>query len=303
MNRIFSAIILVLVLASVTEAQTSDYELGARFWNTSGETNFAFSFDNSFYGDPTSTIDWINMSGRTGEIFARMTQRRSGVYVKGLLGVGKISNGNFIDRDFYSGQVKFSDFSSHSVKGNTSYAIVDVGISRTIRKSRVGAFIGYNRQHDSVTSYGMYDNIKKRDFPGYDTDIANVVYEPTWHLLRLGLEANVKVAPKWSANAEMAWTPTGHLVNNDSHLLRTSKSDYGPSPNVVTSAVGGHGNQSEISVNYSVSKNTEVGFGARFWTETMPKGVVEIGPTFVNYPLRKFAEHRYGLTIELKRRF
>ena len=50
-------------------------------------------------------------------------------------------------------------------------------------------------------------------------DIAVIAYEPTWHALRIGADARIKINQRWSVSGEAALV-LGWLDNKDSHLLR-----------------------------------------------------------------------------------
>ena len=73
--------------------------------------NFAFSNGHPLFGSPTSTLDWLRLSSHSGEGFARLDHIPSGFFVKGIAGLGNIFDGSIIDRDFFIGQLKFSDTS------------------------------------------------------------------------------------------------------------------------------------------------------------------------------------------------
>ena len=49
---------------------------------------FAFSNGNPLFGSPTSTLDWQRLTGHSGEVFARLDHKPTGVFVKGVFGLG-----------------------------------------------------------------------------------------------------------------------------------------------------------------------------------------------------------------------
>ena len=138
-------------------AKPFSFELGARYWYSVATTNFAFSNGNAFFGDPTSTIDWNDLEGHSGEIFGRIEHRPTGYFVKGLIGGGKIVGGEMIDRDFLTGGFKFSDTTSNVGGDNFKFAMMDIGFSRELPTLglRGGAFVGYHYWTESLAAFGV----------------------------------------------------------------------------------------------------------------------------------------------------
>src|SRR5437868_12600992 len=63
------------------------FEVGGRYWYSSGRMSFGFANGNPFFGNPTSTLDWASLSAHSGEVFGRIDHIPSGVFVKGLVGL------------------------------------------------------------------------------------------------------------------------------------------------------------------------------------------------------------------------
>ncbi len=291
--------------------RTFSFETGTRYWYSTGLANFGFY--NLADGDPTSTLDWQNMTGHSAEGFARITHLPTGLYAKGMAGVGIMRSGQFIDRDFNSAQVAFSDTTS-DIKGDRfNFAMVDVGYSFSpLPNMRLGAFVGYHYWRERMTAYGLVCNIAVAGtctagqlFAPYSAQV--LAYEPTWHAMRLGIEGRMTFAERWSFSAEFAAVPYASLNNKDSHLLRqstTPPSGLGPAPNVITTSQNGVGVEAEAMFNYALTPNIEVGLGARYWGLSALKGNVTFGPSFTeSYPLRKFLQQRVGFLFEIKGKF
>src|SRR5207247_1527740 len=64
------------------------FEGGGRYWYPSGRLSFGFANGSPLFGNPTSTLDWAGLSAHSGEVFARIDHIPSGVFVKGLVGLG-----------------------------------------------------------------------------------------------------------------------------------------------------------------------------------------------------------------------
>jgi outer membrane protease len=287
------------------------FEAGMRYWYSTGSLNFAFANGSPLFGNPTSTLDWRGLSAHSGEAFARIDHIPSGVFVKGLFGLGSVTDGHIDDRDFLFTQYKFSDTTSDIHNGNLSYAMLDVGWAYTPTPGvRLGFFAGYHYWHEKVTAYGIICNVPS--FLGcpaagvvvepYSTAVLS--YEPTVHAARIGFEGRVAVDERWSFSGEIAGVPFAALRNKDSHLLRQDMSDLGPAPNVITTSTYAFGVEAELFVNYAITPNIEVGTGVRYWGVTANKGDVRFGPDFgVADPLNKFDQQRYGVLAHVKGKF
>lgn len=289
------------------------FEGGLRYWYSTGAMRFAFANGSPLYGSPTSTLDWYALVAHTGEAFARFDHKPSGVFAKGIVGGGFLTDGRMDDRDFFASQLRFSDTSSQVKDGHSAYASVDVGwgFSPTAGQ-HLGVFVGYQYWREKATAYGLLCNQATIVFTGcdgpnillYGYGTAVGVYEPTWHALRIGFESKVKIDDRWSARGEVAAVPFAALQNKDSHLLRQSPSDLGPAPNVISDGSAGYGIQAEAFINYAVTPNIEVGAGVRYWEFVTKNGTVYFGPDFASHsPLQNFDQQRFGMLLQVKGKF
>lgn len=286
------------------------FETGARYWFSGGKIRFAFANGAPLFGDPTSTLDWHGLTAHSGEVFARVDHRPSGFFVKGMYGLGAVTDGQIDDRDFLVGQIKFSDTTSDVKNGNLNYAMLDLGWAyQPMGGIRLSFFAGYHYWHEKVTAYGLLCNQASFVIAtcpsagavpiGFDTAVLS--YEPTWHALRVGTEARFAITDRWSFSAEIAAIPFAAQQNDDSHLLRT---DLGPSPNVITQSRYAYGVEAEMFFNYAITPNIEIGGGVRYWGLVSRYGDVRFGPTFdIKNTLNNFDQERYGLLAQIKGRF
>ena len=176
------------------------FEVGGRYWYSSGRLNFGFANGNPLFGNPTSTLDWRGLSAHSGEVFARIDHIPSGVFVKGLVGLGTVIGGHIDDLDFLVTQFKFSDTTSDVHNGNLSYGMLDVGwaYSPTVGV-RLGFFAGYHFWHEKVTAYGIVCNMASfigcpaagAVIEGFGIPVLS--YEPTVHAARIGVEGRIAV--------------------------------------------------------------------------------------------------------------
>lgn len=285
------------------------FEVGSRYWYSGGNVRFAFTNMNPFYGTPTSTLDWRGLEAHSGEIFARLDHTSSGFFIKGVVGAGFVTGGRMDDRDYFLQQILFSDTTSN-VKGSPlNFATIDVGWGMKPAPGMwIGGFIGYHYWREKITAYGLICNDIDPRVVGGCTPGATVVpfdapvmvYEPTWHALRLGFESKVKIDDRWTVNGEIVGIPFATLNNKDSHLLRT---DLGASPNIVTKSSAGFGVQAEVFINYAITPNIEVGGGVRYWqlvTQHGDTSFVNLGSSF---PIDRFEQVRYGVLLQAKGKF
>jgi hypothetical protein len=290
------------------------FEAGMRYWYSSGQMRFGFSNGNPLFGTPTSTLDWHALTGHSGEAFARIDHKPTGLFAKAVLGLGAIDGGKIEDRDFFVGQIKFSDTTSEVKNGSMTYASFDVGWRYSpTRGSWLGWFVGYQYWREKATAYGVLCN--QASFiiftgcavPGavpVDFDTAVLVYEPTWHAARLGVEGKIAIDRRWSFSAELAAIPFAGLQLEDSHLLRQSPADLGPAPNILTDGTTGYGLQAEAFVSYALTPNVEIGLGARYWRIISRQGEVHFGPTFASkFSLEYFDQERFGGLFQIKGKF
>ena len=288
------------------------FEAGARYWYSSGTFRFAFSNGNPLFGTPTSTLDWLSMDDHSGEGFARLDHTPTGYFVKGVVGAGALTSGKIDDKDFFAGQLKFSDTTSDVRDGNLAFAMIDFGWAFSPTGGvKLGVFAGYHYWREKANAYGLYCNQTQPALGcpsvgsvpiGYD--VAVLTYEPTWHAVRLGAEARVAIDDRWSVSGELAAIPYAVLQNKDSHLLRQSSSDLGPAPNVITDGRCAYGIETELFVNYALTRNIEIGAGVRYWGLFSSDGRVHFGPSFAsNYSLENFDQQRYGVLAHIKGKF
>jgi outer membrane protease len=297
-------------LPAAPEPSRFNFEVGARYWYSGGQLHFGFTNGNPAFGDPTSTLDWRNMSTHAAEIFGRLDHLPTGLFVKAAVTGGFTNSGKMDDRDYFGGQTVFSDTVSNVKGSNFVSATIDIGYAFSPAPGmRVGGFVGYHYWREKVTAYGARCNIADGKvcvaigdlLAGYDTAV--VMFEPTWHAFRIGLEGWLAITDRWSTTMEIAAVPFASLQNKDSHLLRQHTTDLGPAPNVITDAKG-FGVEAEVFLNYALTPNIEIGAGARYWQLLTRSGTVRFGPNFNTAPpLRTFDQSRYGVLLQVKGKF
>jgi hypothetical protein len=287
------------------------FEVGARYWYSTGNNRFAFANGMPLAGNPTSTLDWDRMQGHAGEGFFRIDHHPTHLYLKGLGGGGILHGGDIDDLDFLVDQINFSNTTSQ-VSGNfLTYGIIDLGYSFDVPSAgvRYGAFVGYHYWRQRMTAFGLLCNADQVNnavcgpagaiVVPFNTAVG--IFDTTWNAIRIGGEARYEITDRFSISGEIAFVPYAWLTNDDSHLLRT---DLGPSPNIITHGTHGLGGELEAFLDYKVMPHFDIGAGFRYWGIYTTSGSVDFGPTFTpDFPLVRFSTQRYGLLLQAKATF
>ncbi|MDI9819310.1 MULTISPECIES: omptin family outer membrane protease [unclassified Legionella] len=296
---------------SVPQSPLWDSVVGLRYWYSTG--NSSWNHDPSgvepFLGNPGSVLSYDDMDAHSGEIFFQLTHK-TGLFAKGFLATGSIKNGNLNDKDYLSGQVRFSDTTSSLRNGDLDYLSIDFGGNfyennsldqrNSVYLKRVGGFAGYFYWQEDVHAYGVRCN--PDDFGGlfcgppgfietpYSTNVLS--NKARWRSFRIGLTADVNLHPKFTLNGEIAYVPIAHLKNEDSHHMR---SDLGPVPNILMDA-NGQGFMADLIASYKITSQLNIGVGARYW-EFISEGSILFANT-VSLPLNDFKSKRYGVFVQ-----
>ena len=288
------------------------WSFSGRYWHSMGKTtwNHDASSAGPQYGNPTSRLDYERLKGSTGEVEIRADEA-TGIFGRALFGIGAITGGALRDRDWFAGQIKFSDTMS-TVKGGTlAYATVDGGW--TLSSPGAGplttrVFAGYGFWGETAPGHGIRclpDDIGNTICPLGDIVPAagKVISNQThWHMLRIGVEAQLRIGSMLTLSGEVAVVPVGLLVNADSHRLRA---DLGPYPNIFTDGAG-FGLQAQVLASVNITPNFSVGLGGRYWhMETYGESA---GIRFGNknargLPVNRFSSDRDGLLANATGRF
>jgi hypothetical protein len=100
-----------------------------------------------------SRLTFGGLDAVSGEVFSRLNHR-SGFFVKGYLGAGKINNGHLNDEDFPFFSPTYTNTPS-SASGHLGYATIDVGYNVwRAAGAKVGPFVGYNYYTQAIDAFG-----------------------------------------------------------------------------------------------------------------------------------------------------
>ena len=128
-----------------------EVDAGGRYWYSSGKEK-----NTSGDGILTSQLTYSNLTGHSGELFARV-DTPSRVFVKGYVGAGAITSGKSTDEDWGKATFAKSGFmvSNRTTSGWLNYAAADVGYNvLRDRDYKVGPFVGYSYFRQNINAFG-----------------------------------------------------------------------------------------------------------------------------------------------------
>jgi hypothetical protein len=294
----------LLLVATIARAQSpaaslDDWELGLRYWFSSGTTQWSHNAQglDARNGNPTSILTYENLTAHSVELHARKNLDDRW-FIRGNAGVGWIRHGSLDDEDYEAGQVKILD-STSSVRGDSlTYATIDLGRDLWARGGTTfGLFVGYHWWSERLDAYGVTFTVNTKGLANADESVLAISNEATWGSLRLGVTVNSAITPKTRFCVDLAWLPYASLYNEDSHWLRR---DLGPAPNVFIDGRG-HGFQLDLEMRHVFSSNWEAGAGFRHWWLRATKG--DVSTITFSAPLVEFKSQRTGVTLSLTRRW
>lgn len=276
------------------------WELGARYWISSGmseRSHNAQGVDPSL-GNPTSVLVYEGIDAHAVELHARKSFGERW-FVRGNAGLGWIRNGSFDDEDFRAGQVKFIDTTS-TVKGNRlSYATIDAGRDFwVLGDTTIGLFAGYHYWTERLDAYGLTFTVGGGS--SIDEGVPVISHEVSWSSLRLGVAGSVRFNPRTRLAIDVAWVPYADVRDEDSHYLRTSPNDLGPTPNIIMEGRG-RGMQIDVELRHLWRQEWELGIGFRHWWLRATSGTRFAAGT--SLPANVIESQRTGLTLSVTRRW
>jgi hypothetical protein len=214
-----------------------------------------------------------------GELFGRV-DHWSGVFVKGNVGLGTITNGNLQDEDFPPVTVPYSSTNSPQNGGRLGYLTADIGWAywqpfSPVSGVKAGLFAGYFYYGETLNTFGCTQTAGNPFIcvPSIPTSVASITEKTQWNAVRVGLNGVWKVDERLKFTGEAAWLiPFSSLTASDAHFLRIGTDFNGPTPEDGH----GYGVQLEAILSYNVTDAFSVGVGARYWLiQTQNAGATE----------------------------
>lgn len=266
-------------------------EVGARYWYSDGKS-YKDLFDTTG-ALAISKLTYDDLKAHSGEIFMRI-DHKSGFFLKGYLGGGKINDGKLTDEDFPPVVVPYSNTTSEQNGGNLTIANIDVGFNFWQSPStRLGAFIGYHYWKESYHAYGCRQNATSLIcVPTIPTSTLVISQENEWQSFRIGAIGEWRLSPRLMLTAEAAYLAT-RLDGVDHHHLR---------PNIDPLPEDGDGNgvMLEAILSYQLSEILNIGVGGRYWHlgKTDGHSHFELSPGGGNAQVLKWDIERMGVFVQ-----
>jgi opacity protein-like surface antigen/outer membrane protease len=239
-----------------------EFDTGGRYWYSSGREK-----NTSGTSSLTSQLDYSNLTGQSGEFFARI-DTPSRLFVKGFVGSGGLNGGTISDEDWGNaakgavGGASGYMLTRDPASGWFNYAAGDVGYDLLHdRNYKFGAFVGYSYLRQNITSTGCMQVQPQAASclnAGDNPNRVALTQDETWQSLRVGVSAVARIWDRWGINGDVAYLPFGKYDGLDIHSLRTPVTLF---PQNGTS----RGVQAELILTYLVTDNLELGIGGRYW--------------------------------------
>jgi opacity protein-like surface antigen len=268
-------------------------ETGVRLWLSSGSIGAPQPLLNTPGPILASRLIYSDLNGVSGETFARV-DHSSGVFVKGNLGAGAITNGKLNDEDFPAGPVYSNTLSNAS--GHIGYATIDLGydVFRS-PNAKLGPFVGYNYYTQAINTYGCSQVAGSTICaPAFPSGLLGLTENDAFNSLRVGLSSEVMITNRLRLTVDAAYLPVVTFSGLDNHLLRQL---------LLPEASGsGDGVMFEAVLDYNITDAWRVGVGGRYWAWNVNTGTATFdflgvpGPATVE-PAR-FTTERYGVFLQ-----
>jgi opacity protein-like surface antigen len=248
--------------------RTLRYQLGTRYWYSSGTTRTRLGGVEASDG-LVSRLSYTGLDANSGEIFGR-ADHPSGIFVKYVAGMGSAGSGELADEDFPPFTQPASRTESTQSNGALSYATADIGYTVFDQAGfRIQPFVGYSYYHEQLNAYGCTQIAGNPDIcpaGSVSAGALGISQDSDWNMMRIGL-GGTWTTP-WhglEVSLDGAWLPYGELDANDDHWLRIhtpgNDSLIGP---ILESGIA-RGMQLEASATLPLTDSIDAGIGARYW--------------------------------------
>lgn len=190
-------IVFALFLAASLPAAAAErgFELGTRYWLSSGENRFAHNAQSAdpTLGNPTSILTYEELDARALELHWRSNFSSDGWFFKGNFGLGEVRDGAFDDEDYDAAQAKTDDTTS-AVRGERfSYLTLDVGkdLWASAGGSTLGLFVGFQQWSEQVDAFGLMTTVGGS--PNLPESTRVITNDVLWRSLRIGVAGSAAV--------------------------------------------------------------------------------------------------------------
>jgi opacity protein-like surface antigen/outer membrane protease len=267
------------------------WESGLRYWYSTG--NHQLNLNNATGTALVSRLTWDDLTGHAAETFFR-ADHWSGLFLKGTLGAGSLTDGKLKDEDFPPFVVPYSSTNSGQKHGNMNYWNVDVGY--TVWKSpqhRLGGFVGYGRWGEEMHAFGCSQTAGSGIcVPTIPSSVLAISEDYEWRYWRLGIVGDFKLTNRLTLTAEAAWLARADLKGGDNHHLRPDL------PNTTPIDGDSNGVQLEVVVAYAFNEAFSLGLGARYWHIEPGKGHAHFEANGGVPQVTTVESERYGVFLQ-----
>jgi opacity protein-like surface antigen len=250
------------------------FEIGARYVYGWGRFQKDLGIQGEGLSSLASRLTYSGMNTTGGELFAR-ADLPNGLMAKGFIGSGN-GGGSLNDEDWGISGPPFPFFVPYSntwskVDDEIRYGVIDLGYDLwRDREVRVTPFVGYSQFHQYMRGYGCVQLANPNSDCGTPIPVSvfAIAEDDTWHALRLGIAADIQVAPGLTLTADAAYLPYVRINGVDDHVLRTILSPEW---------ANGTGAQLELILAYAITDQLKIGIGGRYWNMWTDSGTVDFG--------------------------
>lgn len=265
-------------------------EIGARYVYGWGRFQKDLGIPGQGLSSLASRLTYSDMTTNGAEMFARL-DLPIGLMAKGFVGKGN-GKGHLNDEDWGIPFAIFVPYSNtwSAVDDHIRYGVIDVGYDIWREDAiRVTPFVGYSIFHQYMQGFGCVQIANPHSDCGtpIPTSVFAISEDDTWRAMRLGVAADLKIAPQLTLSADAAYLPYVHISGIDDHILRTL---------ISPEQANGTGTQLELRVKYALTDQLSIGIGGRYWAMWTPDGIVEFGGT-TPVPMR-FSVEQAALLVE-----
>lgn len=231
--------------------------------------------------------------GTNGAEFSARLDTSFNLMVKGVIGAGA-GGGDMNDEDWGLPSPPFAAFVPYSntlseVDERIRYAILDVGYDWWRGADhRLAPFVGYGYFQQDMDALGCQQiaNGNSDCTVAIPESVLGITEDDTWEALRLGVAADIRLAPRLLLSGEAAYLPYVSFTGTDDHVLRSLLS---PEDGY------GVGVALEAMLSYAVTDCFSLGVGGRYWSLWTTSGTVNFGGTGEFVPMRYAAEQAHLL--------
>lgn len=275
------------------------FEPGIRYWYSSGRFQKDLPSGSTSSTSLVSRLTYDDLTAHTGEFFGRLDSPWH-VFLKGFIGVGRITGGHMNDEDW--GLVTAAPFTAYSntlsnlTDTNINYGTIDLGYDFLHGVGyQVGLFVGYNH------IYEQYAANDCTQIASPSSGICNPAITGTpvitetdkWDSLRVGLAAEMWLASRWKLTGDAAYLPYVKFTGVDNHWLRSL---------IIDESGTGRGAQLEAILSYYLTPRFSIGVGGRYWAMWTTSG----SDAFNGVPVDRndtYRYERYGVFFQAAYKF